>query len=701
MRVPSDKDAPADRHAPPSRPAAWYALRRTLPVWSVERNLQELIECLPAYGVDELIVKVDTEEFSHGHPTLEWAEAYLPHLQRIRSAMRDIGVTYSLNPWITVGHCDRGRDSRKQLPNLLTCVGHDGVQCTSCACPLCPVWRDHIIKLWTIYAQTRPRVLWIEDDIRTFNHAPVQYGCFCPEHMRRFGQRVNAQVSREGLVDVMLRGGEPHPWRKEYLDMQSEIMTETVAFLAKTVHQASPNTSMGLMSSGPRLHCLEGRRWSDFAHTLADGRTLYSRPPMGSYNETSLRGLYYSQDSIKLTRHVMPPDTVEQTEVENVPFTRYSKSINFTFLQMALSFACASHAVTMNLFDHAGTPMRQDPEMGQMLGRVKPFLNALAERARRPGRLRGVRILFDPHESYFKRLPARAPYDLLAADGTSLVSALESHGIATVYDDEPVAASIGQTLRAMDEQAIANLLTQGRGLLLDGVAANVLADRGFGKLIGIRKIQPCESIDHFPHKPFSAEEFFNPAFGGADKRFLTLTVPSLGGRASAARLEPAEGAQLVSRFVDPDAKRHAVCAYAYENRQGGRVFVHALDWESAFGPAFTHPFRAMQLQGAVDWLSGGQVPLLVRGNGAYPLALRRDCAAGILLGLFNLSLDPWPDVEFILGDCRPLHSFERLTETGQWVKDPDIRVSDRGGASRTVTLTRPIPFDHPLFLWAQ
>ena len=86
---------------------AWYALRRTMPPWSFDDNLAELIACLPRYGVDEVIVKVDAETFSHGHTPLQWVRDYLPKLIRVRDAMDRLGIVYSINPWFTLGHCDR------------------------------------------------------------------------------------------------------------------------------------------------------------------------------------------------------------------------------------------------------------------------------------------------------------------------------------------------------------------------------------------------------------------------------------------------------------------------------------------------------------------------------------------------------------------------------------------------------------------
>jgi len=671
---------------------AWYALRRTLPTWTFKKNLRELVTCLPKYGVDEVIVKVDTEEFTHGQPPLSWVTRYQRSLFEVKRAMDRLGIRFSINPWITVGHCDRGRDARKQLPGLRTVVGHNGVECTCCACPMSQVWKQHIAKIWRLYAAVRPHVIWVEDDIRTFNHAPASFGCFCPEHMKEFSRRVGKKVTRETLVAAMLRPGKPHPWRQVYLDMQAELMIETVAYLAKVVHEVSPETSLGLMSSGPRVHALEGRRWTEFALAMADGKTIYSRPPMGNYNEDSLRGFYYSHDSIKITRHCMPAGTVEQTEVENVPFTQYSKSATFTFLEMAVSFAYGSHGVTMNLFDHAGTPMEDEPAFGRILAEKKPWLDALAERAQAPGSYRGVRLLHHEKSSYTRRLKAGAQYWALMEDGGEVMQALESHGIPTTYEASDVVAVTGQTLRAYDDGEIARMLS--RGMFVDAVAARVLCERGFAADIGLASAAEPVNIDALGG--LSAEEFFHPAFGGHDGDYLTLTIPGLGGRPNLSIMKPLPKTEVVSRIVDPDAKRLYPCMMAYENRLGGRVVVHALDWASAFGVAFNHTFRRRQLQGVMRWLARGKAPLLVNG-GVYPLAFRKDSSDFTLLGLFNLTLDPWPHAEFELADNRSVAKVEALDVGGRWRTEKRVKVVRRGGCL-TLRYECPVSFDQPLIL---
>ncbi len=674
---------------------AWYALRRTLPLWSFEENLAELRQQLPRYRVDEIIVKVDTEDFSHGQPPLAWIKAYQQKLFAIKEAMERQGIVYSVNPWITMGHCDRGRDSRSELPGLQTIVGHDGRECRSCACPLGEVWRQHIAQVWRLYAETRPAVVWVEDDIRFFNHSPAEYGCFCPEHLRRFGELVGRDVSRAELVAALVQPGPPHPWREVYLDFVGQTMIDTVAFLAQAVHSVAPETSMGLMSSGPRNHCIEGRRWAEFTQALADGCRLYSRPPLGSYSEGSLRGLYYSSESIKITRHCLS-DAVEQSEVENFPFTQYSKSATFTFLQMAVSFALGCHGVTLNLFDHAGTPMEAVPEYGQMLADRKDYLNALAERAGRPGSYRGVRCLHHDRASYVKCLSEGAtPLDLVE-DGAFAVQMLESLGIPTTFDASPAMAASGQQLACYSEEQITTMLKG--GLLLDGPAAWNLFERGFGEHLGIDSITSPRPL--YDIGPFGAEEYYNTSFGGSDKTFITLTLSGSSRGAIVSIIEPAEGAAVISRAVDPDAGRHFPLLTAFENSLGGRVAIQCLDLASVSAISFTNHTRARQLQHVVGWLFDGLPPLQVRG-GAYPLAFRKDTGNQSLLGLFNLTLDAWPCAELLLSaseaPARDIVRVEILTPAGQWTASKAVAIESQNDKT-LIRYQEPLRFDQPLFL---
>ena len=676
---------------------AWYSLRRTLPPWSFEANLEELKTALPRYRVDELVVKVDTEEFSHGQPPLDWVRAYQEKLFRVKAVLDELGVVYSINPWITVGHIDRGRDARNQLPGLQTFVGHDGTVSKACASPLCPVWRDHIAKVWRHYAETLPDAIWFEDDIRLFNHLPVKHGCFCPLHLKRFSELIGQPVTREALVAALLQPGAPHPWRKRFLEMQAEVIRETIGFITETVRQVSPQTRFGLMSSGPRRHCSEGRRWSELAEAFGGDQPLISRPPLGNYDEASLRGLYYSKDSILLTRHCLPENTDEQTEVENVPFSRYSKSVRFTFLQMALSFACGARGTTLNLFDHCGTPMEAEPHYGRVLGERKAFFNALCERSLSPGRYRGIQLLFNETSGERKHLKTDADMPDLEDGGEAMMELLESHGFATTYEREAVVASCGEQLRAYSDAELDSFLSG--ALFLDGAAAKVLVERGFGEWIGLHDLADARLVDVFG--VYAAEEFYATDFGGAPGTYLTLTVPDLTGRPSYFKPELAKGVEVLSELVDVDAVRCQPALYVYENAAGGRIAVHLLELESAYGVAFRHTFRRAQLNGVLHWLGRGSPPVQAVG-GVYPLVLRKDGAHRSFLALFNLSLDPWPEPAFRIRGNRRIESVEMLAADGTWKTADDVTIDQREDSIK-LALADELPPARTVFLtvvWA-
>ena len=654
---------------------AWYALRRTIVPWKVDESLSELADFCKSNHVDEVIIKVDTEEFTHGIPPIEWLDAYLPVLHRTKSELTRAGVVFSINPWVTLVHCDRGRDFRATYPNIEigTIVGHDGVECKACACPISPGWRRVTRELWNRYASTEPAVIWVEDDIRLLNHDPAKYGCFCDLHMREFSKRVGHNVSREELVSAMFALGQPHPYRAAWMEMNRELANDTVAFLAKSVHEVSPQTSLGLMSSAPNAHSIEGRNWNEFTTALADGKQLYARPCMSNYSEGSLRGLYESEFFLKQTVHCLGSGVNVQTEVENCPFTGYSKSRAFTFAQMAVSFVFGSDGVTMNLFDHLGSPIDDiDPGMGVMLREKKQYLNALAERCQ-GGAVSGVGILHVADGAQHVHNRPGAGFMGIAPDFQGWTETLSSLGLAWTFGDSPVKAITGQAFRCLDDAAIRKMLSG--GVLIDLSAAACLEDLGYGDLIGIN----IKRQFHKNTEPIAAEEWFEPEFGGESRKYMSMTIPGLGGDPLLGDVEPAVGARVISRLVDPDTNAIYPFVTLYENSLGGRVAVYPLEATSSFGVAFLSPYRKQQISSVLNWLTKGTIPMEACG-GEYPLAFRSDFADRTVAGTFNLTLDTWDSVELVLDSGgRTVKRIERLDESvAAWVEESAATITVDG-----------------------
>ncbi|MFA9478066.1 hypothetical protein ACERK3_07120 [Phycisphaerales bacterium AB-hyl4] len=691
-----------DSHATHPRSAVnapLYAIRRTLPPWCFESRLEELLTFCRDACVDEVILKVDAEEFSQGMPTVAWVCEYVSKLKQARDALHKVGVTFSLNPWVTQGHIDRGRDLRARFPDFHWMVGHDGVVCRAQACPRCERFQHHAVELWKLYATLEPAVIWIEDDIRTFNHQPAAFGCFCPLHLGAFARRVGVStLTREQLVDALLAPGEAHPWRRAWFDFQRDTMHELGGVLADAVHGISPATRIGLMSSGPANHCLDGRDWRGLAKRMSGGPgVIHSRPTLGNYTEGSAVGLYDSAAQIHRTRHVLPKGTIEQTEVENVPFTGYAKSRSFTMTQVALSVARGCAGATLNLFDHLGSSLSVDPMWATMLREARPMLERLRHVMHGDGRsqafdgtFQGVQVLHHERASDVRRLSSGARYEALIPVDGAFEASLNMLGFPTTYDCASVVATDGQMLDAFDDASLEAVLRG--GMFIDAAALAVLHRRGFGELVGAEP-GPFRTLN-VGHVT-AAEAMTDVAFGGAVDRYLTLTLPDLLGQGRYVHLEPADSARVVSEIVDQNRQHVAPMLTLFENKWGGRIAILPLEMATAFGTPFLHPYRQVQLAATLRWL-GRERPAWEVSGGVYPLASVAAVGGRRILTLFNLSRDDWPSVTWNMPVAPDkVQAVSAFQGGGGELGGAAVQMTTIPGGS-SVCLKTTLPFGRPL-----
>jgi hypothetical protein len=173
------------------------------------------------------------------------------------------------------------------------------------------------INPWTTtYASIKPNVVWVEDDFRLHNHAPLIWGgCFCEYHMEEYSKlavklgakREGEKLTREEFVEGILKQGEVHPYRKVWLDISRKTMVDLAELLDDAVHKVSPATKVGLMSSSPSVHCAEGRDWDAVFKGLSGTNPPVSRPHLPSYSEvTSQNYLLGFSNVSRMTKAFLP-----------------------------------------------------------------------------------------------------------------------------------------------------------------------------------------------------------------------------------------------------------------------------------------------------------------------------------------------------------------------------------------------------------
>ncbi len=475
-----------------------YSLRFTLDPqsWDAQKEIKLLDFCKKG-RIDDVAFFINPEELNQSHLDEKQIQVWLDTIAPVSKKLKQLGITTSLNPWTTIMHSDRGRKINPKL-RFGTMMDYRGKQAESIACPADPAWQTYIANCYQQYASLQPTILWIEDDFRRYNHTPLKLGCFCERHMYIYNQKLHTQQSRDEFVKHLLQPGEPTPERLVYLEVSRQEMIDVAKKIRQAVASVSPRTKLGLMSSFPDWHAVEGRDWSGLFDALSGQHPRVSRPHLPAYNEVS--PLKYSRDFEAITRTTAAlvtngTQTEFYPELENYMYSPFVKSNRFTQFQLESTALIGASGIFLNLFDMMGNGIDESYHYAQMLADSKAWLNHISEPATKLHleQLTGVMVLTDQNAAQtIQTHNGVDPAELLPKEANWL-SLFGSLGIASFpkpvshkmsYHGQTIAIS-GQLLRNLNKTQIEQLLTENT-VFLDGPSVQILVERHLAKsLLGV------------------------------------------------------------------------------------------------------------------------------------------------------------------------------------------------------------------------
>ncbi len=471
-----------------------YILRFTIqPGCCDEERIEQLISFCRQARIDDVMFFIDCEELNTGFITKEEARPWLDVISRAKERLEPLGITTSINPWVTLVHADRGR-SLREGQNFNRMVDVEGNMAKVQACPLCEEWRKYITELYAYYATIKPNMIWVEDDFRFHNHSPLVWGgCFCEKHMEEYSRRAGKKLTREEFVEGILKPGKPHPYRKIWLDTCRETLVDIAEAIGKAVHEVSPSTRVGLMSSVPAVHCAEGRDWNGILKGLARNTPPVNRPHLPAYSETTPQEYLWDFNKVsRMTREILPDNTEVYPEMDNFPFSRFSSSRSFTRFQVETSAFLDAEGITLSLFNMMGTGVIMSEGYQKELAESKDFLNSIKALGLKQKFQQGVKVLYSPESSYTLHTFEGKSMTELYPDETFWASLLSCYGIANTFSDSKehsgsTVAVSGQYFRNLSAHEIEKLF-ESNFVILNGDAAYTLADMGLGHLAGISDV---------------------------------------------------------------------------------------------------------------------------------------------------------------------------------------------------------------------
>lgn len=557
------------------------------------------------------------------------------------------------------------------------------------ACPLDPAFRQWTMNnLRAIAGAGQPHLMALEDDYQLTNQPLVyeedSWGCFCDRHLAEFSRREGKAYTLDDLRREFAKNtDEAFELRKRWGGMVRDSLVDFAKLVAKTVHEVSPNTRLGLLECG----CDErdGLPTDGVAKALADGRTR----PWVRYH-----GAFYHEDrpylipqrlfhKLYTVQHYDP--VIERfDEQDTCPFDTFyaSAARTETMISMAMlyGFDQSLYSCCTALID--GT-VADEPA----------YLDLWAKNAKR----------FEAIRTLGKAGEVVADFEVVHHPDAIMAHAYKGRGNQFGFDKPwvdilgrygvPYTTAGGKVkvisgfmeLKNRPKEEILKLLSG--PVAMDGEAAEFLTEQGYGEYLGVT-VEPQGKIDFWMEEVADDVDLVRDL---AKKRVFSSSYMPFGldGLGRCARLKAAKGAKTVSWLLAPQTNaRIRAGTTVFENALGGKVAVFALWFDSCRAPnLFSEPKRQLMYR-VFDWLGADGVRVLDRKN-VFTTAVRNRADGSLAVTFVNLLADVQPSVRLRVPAPWKGGKVE-LLDGARWVAAPAAWDGDALAVSTELAIMKPV-----------
>ena len=619
--------------------------------------LQQTLDALTRYKscCDEVWFRTEA-----GLPPLAKQQESAKLLAEAAAAMRAIGVEPGIQISSTIGHSDLIADDFSGI-TWGTMVGPDGTKAKYASCPRQPDFLKYLHDMAGAFAACKPSSVWLDDDLRLSNHAPLAAGCYCETCMAAFNQQVKGTFTRETLVAALARGEGAIALRKKWVAFGQESLVGVARAVAKGVHEVSPQTRMGFQHCGPGA-LVNGPDWSPVFKALKDesGLPVGSRPGAGFYTDYAPRGMIAK--AFDLARQIgRLPECVDRIapEIENFRHCATGKTAHGMAVESMLYLAMGGNGLTYEIMgcQQEPVPWYASTYMSE-LSVWRPFYEEYVRfnQGTKPG---GIQPFFSRGHVFRNLKEGENAQAWMFASPDNSVAGLAAIGLPMCPDSEwPVCFMLdAEAVDGMTEVDIQRVLSS--GVIMDGGAVARLQERGYGE--AMRLTARPRALDVY--EVFTDDELNKNMVGQAWRLWFS--------DAGVYNLYPSnEAARVIGRYQRVDGSTAEAASVLTETASGGRI--------AAFGFAgFTSEVsaaRRRQLLLAVDWVAKGRLPVFVE-TVSQAMVVPRVTMGGDLrsVTVLNAIIDVQQPITLRLRGCKA------GLETAEWVtaKEKPVTVSVR------------------------
>ncbi len=267
---------------------------------------------------------------AYGYPLqsvhYETADRFAEYAKRFREK----GVTVSLQLSNTMGH--------GQYMMTRDCSGlvYEGspvkkmVGANGCTAEYGFCWNDSFFQNYLAdhvkyyVEKVKPAEIWIDDDLRARNHAPVDFGCFCPDCLAEFNAMHGYNYNREDLVNEFVHGDVAV--RENWIKFVRKGMGGLTEIISKAAHEGCADTVVCLQNGYNGGYTGYGHDYLFEAMRKATGHAPMYRAGGGAYHAHNPNEFLDKMVQISFDHSRLPDYVVERCpEIECTPNTVFGK----------------------------------------------------------------------------------------------------------------------------------------------------------------------------------------------------------------------------------------------------------------------------------------------------------------------------------------------------------------------------------------
>lgn len=542
-------------------------------------------------------------------------------------------------------------------------IKRDGSKHPFANCPLDPAFQARFASDVADFAAiAKPSFIITEDDFSL----SAAMGCYCDRHIREFNERYGFAFDRDTLT-AMLEKRSPEAlevirqWRELAKDSQVEFATA----MRRALDEQSPEIPMGYLQ--PSLDDKDGDCTYEIARAMAGDRHVpFSRLHGASYGGIVTREIPQMLFHVLHSKQHITRKFLHYMEADTFPHTRFFTAGCQMMAAMAVAFSYGLDGalfIDRQLLDGAN----EETAYGKAFAKERKRFAAL-HRAVKGCEMKGVNVRYDPLYSTLDTEPWWSWW----------TQPIGRFGIPYVTTDAPISFWDDRVARYATDKEITQALS--KVLVLDGAAAKVLCERGFGEYLGVdvgddvkqgmlqwdlavREVIADEFVGTLRGRNMTAPWMLAPHGNGWMPK-LTVTDPAC---------------RVITELYNSERELITPAMTKYQNSLGGTVIVMGLTLENNGSQALfnyrrKHLLQTVLTQCCDEYCFVKEAPdVLLVENVAHDAA----CGFKELLTIVNLCPDALDEVVLHLPpQLRTCNELCRMDENGSWQRVDYRRLDD-------------------------